>query len=44
MANTVALGVCLELIGYDLKLLGGVLRDYFGNDKVAEANIRAAQA
>ncbi len=44
MANTVAIGACLGLIGYDLEFLGGALRDYFGNDTVVEANIRAAQA
>ena len=44
MGNTVALGACLGLTGYDLKLLDSVLRDHFGDKKVSEANIKAAQA
>ena len=44
MGNTVALGACLGLVGYDLEILNNVLRDYFGEGKVSEANIRAARA
>jgi 2-oxoglutarate ferredoxin oxidoreductase subunit alpha len=44
MANTVALGACLGLTDYDLELLDGVLRDYFGEGKLSEANIEAARA
>jgi 2-oxoglutarate ferredoxin oxidoreductase subunit alpha len=43
MGNTVALGACLSLLGYDLKLLEGVLQDYFGEGRVSEANVRAAR-
>jgi 2-oxoglutarate ferredoxin oxidoreductase subunit alpha len=43
MGNTVALGACLGLLGYDLKLLEDILQGYFGEGKVSEANVRAAR-
>lgn len=43
MANTVALGTALALPGYDLPLLTGLLRDYFGGETGGK-NVKAAQA
>jgi len=40
--NTVALGAAVALLGYDLEILSGVLRDAF-KPKVAELNVRAAK-
>ena len=40
--NTVALGAAVALLGYDLEILNGVLRDAF-KPKVAELNVRAAK-
>ena len=42
--NTVALGVCLGLIKYDLKILEVLLREHFGTGEIGEANVRAAKA
>ncbi|MEE8372682.1 MAG: 2-oxoacid:acceptor oxidoreductase subunit alpha [Dehalococcoidia bacterium] len=44
MANTVALGVALGLVGYDLQVLNKVVREHFGTGDVAEANVAAAKA
>lgn len=46
MANTVALGVVLGLVGYDREILNRILRESFqGKDgSVGEANIKAAAA
>ncbi|MBI4284489.1 MAG: 2-oxoacid:acceptor oxidoreductase subunit alpha [Chloroflexi bacterium] len=43
MSNTVALGAALRLVGYDMALMDGLLRDHFGGD-VGEANVKAAHA
>ncbi|NIO37832.1 hypothetical protein GTO27_09040 [Candidatus Bathyarchaeota archaeon] len=42
MRNTVALGVAMALLSYDMKILSGVIRDAF-KAKVAELNIKAAK-
>lgn len=44
MANTVALGAALGLVGYDLEILDKVLREHFGAGGVGEGNIKAARA
>lgn len=44
MANTVALGAALGLVGYDLEILTKVLRDHFGTGEVGEDNVKAARA
>jgi 2-oxoglutarate ferredoxin oxidoreductase subunit alpha len=44
MENTVALGVCLGLIKYDLEILEVLLREHFGAGEIGEANVRAARA
>jgi len=44
MANTVALGVALGLVGYDLEILNNVLREHFGIGDIGESNVRAAAA
>ena len=46
MANTVALGAALGLVGYDREILNRILRETFqGKDgSVGEANVRAAAA
>jgi 2-oxoglutarate ferredoxin oxidoreductase subunit alpha len=44
MENTVALGVCLGLIGYDLEILEVLIREHFGAGEIGEANVRAARA
>jgi len=44
MANTVALGAALSLVGYDLGTLDPILTEYFGEGKVADSNIAAARA
>ena len=44
MANTVALGTALSLVGYDLKILGNVLREHFGVGDTGKANGSAATA
>jgi len=41
--NTVALGGVVALLGYDLEIFNGVLKDTF-SEKVAETNVRAAKA
>jgi len=43
MRNTVALGAAFALLGYDLDLLKGVLKDTF-KPEIAESNVKAAQA
>jgi len=42
MANTVALGVALGLVHYDLATLTEVLREHFGIGQTGEANVKAA--
>ena len=42
MTNTVALGVALGLMSYDIEILNGVIRDAF-SPEVAELNIKAAK-
>src|SRR3990170_959446 len=44
MANTVALGAALGLVGYDLEIMDGVLRDQFGTGEIGQGNIKAARA
>src|SRR3972149_4966917 len=44
MANTVALGAALGLVGYDLEIMDGVLRDQFGEGEIGQGNIKAARA
>jgi 2-oxoglutarate ferredoxin oxidoreductase subunit alpha len=44
MLNTVALGAALSAVGYDLAILNRVLTDHFGNWKVGNRNIAAAEA
>jgi len=44
MANTVALGVALGLVSYDLEILNNVLREHFGTREIGEGNVRAAAA
>jgi 2-oxoglutarate ferredoxin oxidoreductase subunit alpha len=43
MANTVALGAALGLVGYDFEILSDVLQDHFGSGEVGERNVRAAR-
>jgi len=43
IANTVALGVCLAITGYDIKLLESTLKDRFGQAEVGKANVSAAR-
>jgi len=42
MRNTVALGAAMGLLGYDLEILNGVIRDEF-KLKAAEVNVKAAK-
>jgi len=42
MENTVALGVAMGLIDYDLDILSGSLREHFGGGDIGETNIKAA--
>jgi len=42
MRNTVALGAAVALLGYDLEILKGVVRDAF-KPKAAELNVKAAK-
>ena len=44
MANTVALGAALALVGHDLKILNTALKEHFDEAKVADSNIAAARA
>jgi len=44
MSNTVALGVALDLVGFEEEILDQVLRDHFGSGDVAASNIKAARA
>lgn len=44
MANTVALGVALGVVGYDLETLNNVLREHFGTGEMGEGNVKAAAA
>jgi 2-oxoglutarate ferredoxin oxidoreductase subunit alpha len=44
MANTVALGVAVSVLGYDLDILTNVVREHFGTGNMAEGNIAAATA
>ena len=44
MANTIALGVTLGLVRYDLEILAGVLREHFGTGETGEGNVKAAAA
>jgi 2-oxoglutarate ferredoxin oxidoreductase subunit alpha len=43
MANTVALGAALGLVGYDFEILAKVLREHFGGE-IGEGNVKAARA
>jgi len=44
MANSVALGVAMGLVGYESGILTSVLREHFGVAEVAESNVKAAMA
>jgi len=44
MANTVAVGAALGLVGYDFEILEQVLLERFGRDEVGENNVKAARA
>ncbi len=44
MANTVALGAALGLVGYDFEILAQVLQEHFGDGEIAKSNIKAARA
>ena len=44
MANTVALGAALGLVGYDFGILDRVLREHFGAAEIQEGNVKAARA
>ena len=44
MANTIALGVALGLVHYDLATLTEVLREHFGTGETGEGNVKAAAA
>ena len=44
MSNSVALGAVVGLIGYDLEILKGVLKDHFKDAETADLNIKAAEA
>jgi len=44
MANTVALGAALALVGYDLNKLNTALVEHFGKGEIADSNIAAAKA
>ena len=44
MANTVALGVALGLVGCNLEIMDKVLREHFGDGEIGRSNIRAAEA
>ena len=44
MANIVALGAAVELVGYDLQILSEVVREHFGAGDVGQANVAAARA
>lgn len=44
MANTVAVGASVGLVGYDFEILSHVLREHFGNGEIGEGNVEAARA
>lgn len=44
MANTVALGAALGLVGYDFKILDTALREHFHTAEIGENNVRVAMA
>ncbi len=44
MANTVALGAALALVGYDLNILNAALVEHFGKGDIGDSNIAAAKA
>ncbi|MEE8470157.1 MAG: 2-oxoacid:acceptor oxidoreductase subunit alpha [Dehalococcoidia bacterium] len=44
MANTVALGAALGLVGYDTQILNNVVQEHFGGGDVGEANVAAVTA
>jgi 2-oxoglutarate ferredoxin oxidoreductase subunit alpha len=44
MANTVALGAALALVGYDLNVLDAALVEHFGKGEVGDSNTTAARA
>ncbi len=44
MANTVALGAALSLVGYGSDILDKVLRERFGAGEIGEGNVTAARA
>jgi len=44
MANTVAVGAALDLVGYDFEILERVLLERFGRGEVGENNVKAARA
>lgn len=44
MANTVALGAALGLVGYDLEILDKILPEHFGTAVIGDGNVRAVRA
>ncbi len=44
MANTVALGVALGLVGCNLEIMDSALKDHFGSGETGRSNIKAAKA
>lgn len=44
VANIVALGAALGLVGYNVEILDKVLREQFGTAEIGEENIKAARA
>ncbi len=44
MANSVAVGAALGLVGYDFEIPSGILREHFGGGEVGENNVKAARA
>ena len=44
MANTVALGAALGLVGYEFEILDKLLREHFGAGEIGDGNVKAAKA
>jgi 2-oxoglutarate ferredoxin oxidoreductase subunit alpha len=44
MANTVALGAALAIVGYDLDVMNAVLTQHFGKGKISDNNVVAGKA
>lgn len=44
MANTVALGAALGLVGYNFDILEQVLREHFASGEIGEGNVKVAKA